>query len=226
LAVEAAEAQARQQISDERLTIARELHDLLSHNLSVMNVQTGAALHLLHDDPDTAEQALTAARDAGRTVLDELRDMLAVLRQGTSDDDAPRGALPTVDDLPALVDTMRAAGLATTWTESGERRPVASPVSLAAYRIVQEALTNAAKHGSGSATLAVRWNRDALMITVTNPVPALVPQQDQPSTGHGLIGMHERAIANGAVLEAGPTPVGFTVAARLPLDPHAGQARS
>ena len=225
-AVDAAEAQARQQISDERLTIARELHDLLSHNLSVMNVQTGAALHLLHHDPDGAEHALTAARDAGRTVLDELRDMLGVLRQGTADDDAPRGALPTLDDLPALVDAMRATELATTWTESGERRPLASPVSLAAYRIVQEALTNAAKHGSGSATLAIRWDPDALIITVTNPVPTLVPQQDQPTTGHGLIGMHERAVANGAVLEAGPAPSGFTVTARLPLDPHAGEARS
>ena len=83
-----------------------------------------------------------------------------------------------------------------------------------------------AKHGSGSATLTIRWDPDALIITVTNPVPALVPQQNQPSTGHGLIGMHERAVTNGGALEAGPTPVGFTVAARLPLDPHAGQARS
>jgi signal transduction histidine kinase len=224
-AVEAAEAQARQQISDERLTIARELHDLLSHNLSVMNVQTGAALHLLHHDPDGAEHALTAARDAGRTVLDELRDMLAVLRHGATDD-APRGALPTLDDVPALVDAMRATGLATTWSESGERRPLASPVSLAAYRIVQEALTNAAKHGAGTATLAIRWDPDALIVTVTNPVPALVPQQNQPSTGHGLIGMHERAVTNGGVLEAGPAPSGFTVSARLPLDPHAGEARS
>lgn len=225
-AVEAAEAQARQQVTDERLTIARELHDLLSHNLSVMNVQTGAALHLLRSDPGTAEQALRAARDAGRTVLEELRDVLAVLRHSTTDEDAPRGALPTLDDLPALVDAMRATGLATTWSESGQPRPLASPVSLAAYRIIQEALTNAAKHGAGSATLTTAWDSDALTITVTNPVPALVPQQDRPSTGHGLIGMHERAVTNSGVLEAGPTPSGFAVTARLPLDPHADEARS
>ena len=100
-AVLAAEAQTRQQVSEERLTIARELHDLLAHNLSVMNVHTGAALHLLRSDPDQAEASLTAARDAGRSVLDELRELLSVLRHDDGDD-APTSSLPTVDELEPL----------------------------------------------------------------------------------------------------------------------------
>jgi signal transduction histidine kinase len=220
-AVEAAEAHARQQVTEQRLTIARELHDLLAHNMSVMNVQTGAALHLLRADPDAAEQALTAARDAGRTVLDELRDLLGVLRDDSTDHaGAPRGALPTLDDLPALVDAKRSAGLAITWTHSGEPRRIPAPVSLAAYRITQEALTNAAKHGAGTATLTTGWDGDTLTITVTNPVPALTPGRDVPAGGHGMLGMHERAFATGGTLHAGPTTSGFTVHARLPATLH------
>ena len=109
-AVVAAEAEASRQVSEERLVIARELHDLLAHNLSVMNVQTGAALHLLRSDPDQAETSLTTARDAGRTVLDELRELLAVLRH-EHDDGVPVSSLPSADDVDRLVDTMRASGL-------------------------------------------------------------------------------------------------------------------
>ncbi len=102
-AVLAAEAEASRQVSEERLVIARELHDLLAHNLSVMNVQTGAALHLLRTDPDQAEASLTTARDAGRTVLDELRELLSVLRHD-HDDGAPMSSLPSADDVDRLVD--------------------------------------------------------------------------------------------------------------------------
>jgi signal transduction histidine kinase len=154
-------------------------------------------------------------------VLDELRDLLGVLRDDTTDHGgAPRGALPTFDDLPALVDTMRSAGLAITWTHSGEPREVAAPVSLAAFRIIQEALTNAAKHGAGTATLTTGWDGDTLTITVTNPVPALTPGRDVPAGGHGMLGMHERAFATGGTLQAGATTAGFTVHARLPATPH------
>ena len=218
-AVLAAEAHAGQQVSEERLAIARELHDLLAHNLSVMNVQTGAALHLLRSDADRAEESLLAARDAGRTVLDELRDLLAVLRRDT-DGGAPRVSLPKVDDLPALVATMRAAGLQVVWTDTGDRTNLAPAVSLAAYRIIQEALTNAAKHGAGTATLTTDWRRDGLIITVTNPTTTATSERGMSGGGHGLIGMRERAVGNGGALEAGQVDTNFRVWAHLPAVPQ------
>lgn len=215
----AAEAQTRQEVSEERLAIARELHDLLAHNLSVMNVQTGAALHLLRSDPDRAEESLIAARQAGRSVLDELRELLAVLRDDAGGG-APRASLPTIDDVPALVATMRAAGLEVVWTDTGDRTTLAPAVSLAAYRIIQEALTNAAKHGTGAAALTTDWRGDGLVITATNSMPAVVDEQDASGGGHGVIGMRERAVSNGGSLEAGPTDTGFRVCARLPAVPQ------
>lgn len=218
-AVLAAEAHAGQQVSEERLAIARELHDLLAHNLSVMNVQTGAALHLLRSDVDRAEESLLEARAAGRSVLDELRDLLAVLRRDT-DGGAPRGSLPKVDDLSALVTTMRAAGLQIVWTDTGDRVSLAPAVSLAAYRIVQEALTNAAKHGAGTATLRTEWRSDGLVITVTNAMTTATGERGMSGGGHGVIGMRERAVGNGGSLEAGPVDTIFRVWAHLPSVPQ------
>ncbi len=199
-AVLAAEADARQQVSEERLTIARELHDLLAHSMSVMNVQTGAALHLLRTDPDQAEQSLSAARDAGRTVLDELQELLAVLRR--NDDSAPTASLPTVGEVEQLVEVMRSAGLAVTWNQVGGNRPLAPAVSLAAYRIIQEALTNAAKHGTGSAELTTQWDAEGLTIRVVNSLTDTASDGVDTSAGHGLIGMRERATTNGGRFES------------------------
>ena len=210
-AVLAAEAQTRQQVSEERLTIARELHDLLAHNLSVMNVQTGAALHLLRNDPDQAEASLTAARDAGKNVLEELRDLLSVLRHDEGDE-APTSSLPTVEQLPDLVETMRSAGLDVRWSQTGAPRPLAPAVSLAAFRIAQEALTNAAKHGPGSADVTTEWQADRLTIRVANPVGPVRGD----GGGHGLIGMRERAVANGGQLSAMEVGERFVVDAWLP----------
>ena len=216
-AVLAAEAQTRQQVSEERLTIARELHDLLAHNLSVMNVQTGAALHLLRSDPDQAETSLTAARDAGRSVLDELRELLTVLRHD-EDDDAPMASLPSIDELATLVDTMRSAGLAVTWTRAGAPRTLAPAVSLAAYRIVQEALTNAAKHGTGEADLATEWEGAGFTIRVSNSIAAVA----DTAGGLGLVGMQERAAAYGGHLSAAPVDGRFVVEAWLPAATEQG----
>ncbi|MEM9463920.1 MAG: histidine kinase [Actinomycetota bacterium] len=210
-AVLTAEAQTRQQVSEERLTIARELHDLLAHNLSVMNVQTGAAMHLLRSDPDQAEVSLTAARDAGRTVLDELRELLAVLRHD-QDDDAPTTSLPTVEELDSLVETMRSAGLRVTWTRSGAPLELAPAVSLAAYRIVQEGLTNAAKHGDGAAELATEWDGVGLTIRIANEIAG----EAGVGGGHGVVGMRERSAANGGRLRAEPVGSRFVVDAWLP----------
>ncbi|MEM9133288.1 MAG: histidine kinase [Actinomycetota bacterium] len=216
----ATEAQTRQYVSEERLTIARELHDLLAHNLSVMNVQTGAALHLLRNDPDGAEQSLVAARDAGRNVLDELRGLLSVLRHDDGDETLT-SSLPTLDQLPDLVETMRSAGLDVRWTRGGSARPLAPAVSLASYRIVQEALTNAAKHGPGVVDLATGWEADRLTIRVANPLSATAVDHLSGAAvgtggGHGLIGMRERAVANGGRLTAGETAGSFVVEAWLP----------
>ncbi len=207
----ATEAQTRQHVSEERLTIARELHDLLAHNLSVMNVQTGAALHLLRDDPDGAERSLTAARDAGKNVLDELRELLSVLRHDDGDE-ALTSSLPTIEQLPELVETMRSAGLDVQWTRSGAPQPLAPAVSLASYRIVQEALTNAAKHGPGLADLVTDWGVDRLAIRVTNPLTSA----SGDGFGHGLIGMRERAVANGGRLTVAEADGMFVVNAWLP----------
>ena len=210
-AVAAAEADARRQVTEERLSIARELHDLLAHNLAVMNVQTGAALHLLRADPDGAEGALTVARDAGRSVLDELRELLAVLRSEDTDGDAPTSSLPTVADVPKLIETVRASGLEVTWTESGTSRPLTPAASLAAYRIIQEGLTNAAKHGDGRAEVSQTWADAGLAIAISNRSSA--EPADATSGGHGLVGMRERVVGNGGTFEAGPDDGRFVVRA-------------
>ena len=213
-AVVAAEAEASRQVAEERLVIARELHDLLAHNLSVMNVQTGAALHLLRSDPDQAEASLTTARDAGKTVLDELRELLAVLRH-EHDDGAPMSSLPSADDVDRLVDTMRASGLHVDWHRSGAPRPLSSVASLAAYRIVQEGLTNAAKHGDGSVVLTTGWADDGLTITIENGTAGDV---DETGAGLGLVGMRERAAVNGGRLTVDASGDRFVVEAWLPAD--------
>lgn len=210
----AAEAQARQQVSEERLTIARELHDLLAHNLSVMNVQTGAALHLLRSDPDQAERSLTEARQAGRSVLEELRELLAVLRDDGGED-APTTALPTIDRLPQLIDTLRSAGLDITWSNTGADRLLAPAVSLAAYRIAQEALTNAAKHGSGPAEMVTDWDDRGVSIRITNKVEPGAGE----GTGHGVIGMRERAVANGGRFDRSIADGRHVIDAWLPAAP-------
>jgi len=216
-AIDSAEEAARRQRAEERLTIARELHDVLAHHLSVMNVQTAVAAHLLLTDPDRAAEALTEARGAGRSVLDELRDLLNLLR---ADDEGeapamPTTSLPTWDDLPELVDSMRRSGLDVHWTQAGPRPALGAAASLASYRIVQEALTNAAKHGEGSADLRTAVEGDCLMVSITNPIA----QPSSDAAGLGLIGMSERAVTAGGTLDAGATPAGFRVSASLPLTP-------
>lgn len=215
-ALVAAEAEASRQVSEERLTIARELHDLLAHNLSVMNVQTGAALHLLRSDPDQAEASLVAARQAGRTVLDELRELLSVLRH--EHDAGSTSSLPTADDVERLVDAMRATGLHVDWKRSGAPRPLTSVASLAVYRIVQEGLTNAAKHGDGSVVLAMTWADDGLTISIENATTGVV---DETGAGLGLVGMQERAAATGGRLSIDAGAERFVVRAWLPVDREA-----
>jgi signal transduction histidine kinase len=210
------EEEARRRVVEERLRIARELHDVVAHHIALVNVQAGVAGHLLRERPDQAEEALTHVRRASRAILDELGAMLSVLRQ-SDESDSPTEPAPSLARLDALIESFATAGLTVDWTLSGRPRPLPAAVDLAAYRIVQESLTNAHKHGGAAARVKVGYTADQLVIEVRdNGVSSGDTGSD--GTGLGILGMRERAIAAGGELRAGPRPEGgFQVYARLPL---------
>ncbi|MER5576735.1 sensor histidine kinase [Streptomyces massasporeus] len=210
------EEEARRRVTEERVRIARELHDVVAHHITLVNAQAGVAHHLMRNDPDRAYEALAHIKDNSRAALDELRATVGLLRQA---DDGPdsRAPIPGLADLDALVGGVRAGGLSVRVTPSGAPRPVAPTTELTAYRIVQEALTNTHKHASATwAEVVLDFGPDRLRITVTDDGrPGASPG---PGSGHGLIGMHERATAIGGTVTAGPLPEGgFRVVAELPL---------
>jgi len=215
-AEQALEEESRRQVAEERLRIARELHDVLAHHIAVINVQAGVADHLLRDDPEGAEAALAQVRLGARNVLDELGAILIVMRR-TVDPTDSTNPLPTLDQLDRLVADFAAIGLDIEWHATGVGRPLAPAVGLAAYRIIQESLTNAHRHATGThVCLRVDYRPDALHIEIINDAA------DVPSAathrGHGIIGMRERAQAVGGTIDIGPAPGGhFRVDASLPL---------
>ena len=222
-AVEAAEARARQaeatreeeavrRVTDERLRIARELHDVVAHHISVINVQAGVARHLLDSRPDQARTAMTLVREASRTVLAEMSTVLGLLRTG--EDETDLQPAPGLDQLPALVEGIGRAGLRTDWRVTGTPVPLPEIADLAAYRIVQESLTNALRHGTGTAELGVDHQPSGVVVEVRNPVPA---GAGAAAGGHGLVGMRERVAAVAGRFAAGVAPDGlFTVRAEIP----------
>ena len=203
-------------VADERARIARELHDVVAHSVSVMTVQAGAARMLLDTDPGRAVAPLLAVEETGRQALAELRRLLGVLRT----DEEVRGLVPQpgIDDLPGLVETVRDAGLPVELVQNGDVRPIAPGLGLAAYRIVQEALTNTLKHaGASRVQVTVEYGVDQLRVEVRDD--GRRAHQPAGRGGHGLPGMRERAAVYGGVLEAGPEPGGgFAVRARLPIE--------
>ena len=206
---------ARRQAGEQRMAIARELHDVLAHHISLISVQAGVALHLMDEQPEQARTALTAIRQASRESLGELRSVLELLRHG--EEGAPRAPAPGLEALDALVERTSAAGLPVVVEVTGTARPLPAAVALAAYRIVQEALTNVTRHAGRPATATVRlgYAPDQLTVEVTDDGPGA---EDISGTGSGLLGMAERAAALGGQLDAGPRPDGgFRVAARLPV---------
>ncbi len=211
------EEERRRRASDERLRIARELHDVVAHHLSLINVQAGVALHLLDEGPEHTRPALTAIKGASKDALDELRGVVDVLRSG--EEAAPRTPAPTLADLGAVVERAAAAGLAVRVRTDGPAGPLPRPVERAAYRIVQEALTNVVRHaGARSATVDLRYGADALVVQVDDDGPGTATP-GTTGTGNGIAGMQERAAALGGRLEVGPRPGrGFRVRAELPLD--------
>jgi signal transduction histidine kinase len=211
--------EARRRVAEERVRIARELHDVVAHNIAVINVHAGLAEHSVRTRPEKAEVSLTHVQQAARTVLDELATILTVLRQ-TGDPELPTEPVRGLSQLGELLDSMASAGLRARHQQTGAARALPPVVDWAAYRIIQEGLTNAHKHGApGTAELRVEYRPDAVGIDITNPVTARPKRSG--STGHGLTGMRERAIAIGGTFTAGPTAAGgFHVQAVLPTAPQ------
>ena len=210
----------RRRAGEERMRIARDLHDVVAHNISVINVQANTALHLMDRQPDRARSALTTINEVSGQALVELRSVLGVLR--AVDEGAPRAPAPGLARLGDLADTAAAAGLAVRVGESGQRVPLPADVNLAAYRIIQEALTNSARHSGGTnATVHIVYGEGALVVEVNDDGvlrPPGGPSRQSRGAGSGIAGMTERAAALGGTLQARPRPGGgFAVQARLPL---------
>ncbi|WP_373676105.1 sensor histidine kinase [Streptomyces sp. st115] len=208
------EAAERRRADEERLRMARELHDVLAHSISVINVQAGVGLALLDSDPEQARTALTTIKGASKEALDEVRQVLANLR---TPGDAPTAPAPGLDRLPELVDQAAAAGLTVTVESEGDPAAVPPGAGLAAFRIVQEALTNVVRH-SGSRTALVHIAHDSGRVRLRIDDAGPATGDDAGGSGNGLVGMRERAAALGGTIEAGPRPDGgFRVRAELPF---------
>jgi signal transduction histidine kinase len=222
-----AEQDARRRIDEERLRIARELHDVVAHTMATINVQAGVAAHVLSTRPEVVADSLQAIKTASKEGLRELRAILNVLRQ--ADDADPTQPAPGTAQLETLITGARRAGLDTTLTVTGEPVPLPAAVDLAAYRIVQESLTNAIRHaGPATAAVSLGYDRAELRIEVTDTGRGPAPSGNGSDShgGHGLAGMRERAATVGGSLETGPGPAGgFRVAARLPVSGHPIDAR-
>jgi signal transduction histidine kinase len=207
-------AQAKIAAAAERARIARELHDVVAHHVSVMVVQADGAGYALRTDPDRTAAALQAIAGTGRQALTEMRRLLGVLR--SADEQAALAPMPGLDELRELLDQARAAGLEVSYTLSGTPRELPEGAELAAYRVVQESLTNTRKHAGLAATAAVtlRYETNGLTVEVTDDGLGVTSEE---GVGHGLAGMRERIAMYGGTVTAGPLPGGgFRVTARLP----------
>ncbi|MGW2209182.1 sensor histidine kinase [Streptomyces sp. NPDC001781] len=220
------EAQAKVAVAAERARIARELHDVVAHNVSVMVVQADGAAYVLDAAPDQARQALETISSTGRQALAEMRRLLGVLRTGEHQESGEYVPQPDVDQIDDLIEQCRDSGLPVDFKVEGTPRPLPSGVELTAYRIVQEALTNTRKHGGPEAGASVRlvYFDDGLGLLVEDDGKGapheLYEEGGVDGQGHGLIGMRERVGMVGGTLDAGPRPGGgFRISALLPLKP-------
>jgi signal transduction histidine kinase len=213
------EEEARRRVAEERLRIARDLHDVIAHGVAAINLQAGVALHVIERQPDVAAPALATIKDLSKQTLDELRATVGVLRSDATDGAAPRAPTPGIRQLAELVDQARHAGLSVDLQVEAGLDGVPSAVDVAAYRIVQESLTNVMRHAGPRAHTVVAITQDAnggLTVEVTDDgLGAATGPASTP--GHGLAGMRERAATVGGVLTAGPrVGGGFHVEAHLP----------
>jgi signal transduction histidine kinase len=224
------EEEARRRVAEERLRIARDLHDVVAHHIALVNVQAGVASHVMDKRPDQAKEALAHVREASRSALNELRATVGLLRQ-SGDPEAPTEPAPGLAHLDGLLDTFRNAGLPVEYTPSHAVPGFPAAVDLAAFRIIQEALTNVQKHAGAGARAEVSVVRagPAVEITVLDDGAGTgVPGEPGDGGGHGLIGMRERVSALGGTLTAGPRyGGGFRTQAILPVTgPLTGPARA
>jgi signal transduction histidine kinase len=214
---------AEQAVTEERLRIARELHDVVAHSMTVVALHAGTGRMVADRDPAAARRALADIETTARSALSEMRRMLGLLRVSDDEDPGRLAPAPGLGDLDTLVADVVRSGLTVEVRVSGERTQVPAGVDLAAYRIVQEALTNVIKHaGRVRATVAVDYTDDAVTVGVDDDGPQrepLAPTAAPPGTsGHGLVGMRERVSMYGGELDVGPGPSGgFHVGARLPF---------
>ncbi|MCB0996498.1 MAG: sensor histidine kinase [Acidimicrobiales bacterium] len=227
--VERAEAEREERAAratiDERTRIARELHDVVAHNVSVMVVQAGAAERVVEREPARAAEALRQIADTGRDALDELRQVLGALR--AHDEAASRTPQPTLAQLEALFSHCEEAGVPVRVRIDGDQRHLPASVELTAYRLVQEALTNTVKHaGTAAAEVSLVFEPDALRVVVLDDGRGAAADPQPGADGHGLTGMRERVELHGGRLVAGPRPGGgFRVQAHIPLARRAEGAR-
>jgi signal transduction histidine kinase len=212
------EDEARRRAREERIRIARELHDVLAHRISMISVQSGVGAHLLDRDPDQARSALLAVNRASKEALQELRATLGLLRQ--VDDPESRSPVPGLAQLELVMASTTAAGVDVCLEVSGQARDLPAGVDLAAYRIIQESMTNVIRHArAATARIAITYRRSDLVIQIEDDGHRVDEPGPGPTAGNGLLGMRERAAALGGDLEAGPLAGGgFRVRARLPLD--------
>jgi signal transduction histidine kinase len=215
------ELAAREAVTSERTRIARELHDVVAHSMSVMIVQAGAARTVVDRDPAAAREAITHVEQTGRAGLAEMRRLIGVLTD--ADEAASTAPMPGLAELDPLLDTVRAAGLPVEVVRTGMPRDLPAGADLAAYRVIQESLTNTRKHAAtGSALVRLGYAPGTLRVAVQDAGTPRPPAADRAQEGHGIVGMRERVIALGGRLSAGPRPEGgFLVTAELPL-PAAG----
>jgi signal transduction histidine kinase len=217
---ETREEETRRRVADERLRIARDLHDVIAHSIASINVQAGSAIHVMDRRPEQARESLLAIKEASGEALSELRSTIGIMR-GSEDGDAPRTPAPSLARLDPLLETAARAGIPVEVGVRGEQRPLPSAVDVAGYRIVQESLTNVVRHAHAhEATVTIEYQPASVEIEVIddgrNGAGGGAP-------GHGIAGMRERAQAVGGQVEAGPRfSGGFRVWARLPAATEAG----
>ena len=219
--------EAKLAVGNERTRIAREIHDVVAHGLSIMIVQADGGLYAADQSPDAAKKALATIGDTGRASLTEMRKMLGLLKQDEQHDLDPNQPRPQpgVSSLPELIDNVREAGLNVTYDVTGEPRDLPALLGLTAYRIVQEGLTNTLKHaGPGARTsVTLDFGREMLTVVVTDDGrgAGVAPSADP---GHGLVGMRQRASVSGGTVSAGPKAGGgYEVIARLPYNLPTGE---
>lgn len=215
------DAELRAALAEQRGQIARELHDVVAHHVSVMTVQAAGARRMVDRDPARSKEALAAIEANGRSALAEMRRIVGVLRGPSSDSTAPsrRTPQPGLADLPELTEKLAGVGLTVTVTTSGQQRGLPLGIDLTAYRIIQEALTNTLKHaGTGQAWVRLRYAPAELEVRVTDSGAGRQTAEPVERPGHGLLGMRERVALYGGELSAGNRPGGgFEVRARIPV---------